>query len=492
MKQQALPRDINGQRLCQLFNYPWKWIETPSDTITADWKTNDKYPIKPRVLWARWQDAATIVGVRFAPTTSYAMIDIDAGSDYIESTQRIRWALETIGITRVIIVRSSFSGGLHIYIPFPHPYRTFSVACAIRQCLEAQGFKLAPGQLEVFPNEKPYGKSWIGEFFEYNGHRLPLQPGTGSCILDDDLQPISQDLSRFFALWDNAVQVNDHYEILEALSVARGNRRRQRCKANGKCQEWKDDLETVINEGWTGHGQTNDMLKAIATYGRVFEKLSGIELQRYVVKIALDRPGIHDWCNHLFELAKRCMAWARAVEKYYWPIGSEPLRERKSLMDVCTDRAAEARARIMAAVEQLCLDGLKVGERVKAIIAAAHCSPQTLYKNKDLWHPQPDPPTKPVKAHESAIADTPEAIRQQIINSLESTDTPPITPLGGGNEVCILESAPFKNLSPGGKERGCGGEEGLSTTPAPAPAPAPLQWPPLNWQPDYSGGDCHA
>ncbi|MDB9527934.1 hypothetical protein PN498_18215 [Oscillatoria sp. CS-180] len=47
-------------------------------------------------------------------------------------------------------MRSSFSGGVHIYIPFPQPYRTFSVACALKQCLEAQGFAIAPGQLEGF------------------------------------------------------------------------------------------------------------------------------------------------------------------------------------------------------------------------------------------------------------------------------------------------------------------------------------------------------
>ncbi|MBD1917432.1 MULTISPECIES: hypothetical protein [Cyanophyceae] len=510
MKQPALPRDLNGQRLCQLFNYPWKWIETPSDTPKADWKTCEKYPLRPRVLWARWQDAATVIGTRFGPTTSHALIDIDAESDYIESTQRIKWALETIGITRTITVRSSWSGGLHIYIPFPHAYKTFDVACAVAQCLEAQGFVLAPGQLEVIPNRKAYARRWLGESFEYNGHRLPLQPSTGSMILDDDLQPHPRayDLSVFFALWDNAVQHNDHYEILEALSIARGNHRRRRRKANGKAQEWGNDLKTVISEGWTGPGQTNDMLKAIATYGRVFEKLSGLELQRFTVRIALNAPGLNEWCNHLHELAKRCIAWARAVEKYYWPMGSEPLRERKSLVQVCTARADDARARIMAALKQLCLDGLNIGQRVKALAPAARCSPNTLYKNKDLWHPQPDSPAptpapqpppqsdplpRRVTAHGAAIADTIEAIRQQILESLQSTDTPSITRLGGENEVCILETAPLKNLKSGGNGRERERGKGLSTAPPPAPAAAGApQWPPLEfgWQ-QGAVGDLH-
>jgi hypothetical protein len=34
------------------------------------------------VLWNQWQDANTLIGVRFTHDTYYGLLDIDAGSDY--------------------------------------------------------------------------------------------------------------------------------------------------------------------------------------------------------------------------------------------------------------------------------------------------------------------------------------------------------------------------------------------------------------------------
>ncbi|MEM6432918.1 MAG: hypothetical protein AAF773_03530 [Cyanobacteria bacterium P01_D01_bin.115] len=382
MKQKLVPSHPHGARLAEIFSYAWKWISTPNDGGRNDWKTNNDYPIKPRTLWQRWQDAAVIIGTRFSSSTQHALLDIDAGSQYIDLLPQLQQALETIGIVRTIPLRSSWSGGIHLYIPLPQAYPTFSVACALRQCLEAQGFALAPGQLEVFPNEKPYGRSWLGEFHEYNGHRLPLQPYSGSCLLDDDLQPMNGALAIFWALWDNAMVCNDHTEISEALAIARSNRRRRGRKATGPAQAWKADLETIIAEGWTGSGQTNRLLKEIATYGRVFEKLHGVELFKYILKIAENAPGFRRHCNHQHEIDRRCATWANAVEKYYWPLGDEPLRERKKFTDVCQQRADDARYRIAEAVKHLrfYFDGKTIKQMVEMITGWACCSAQTLYR----------------------------------------------------------------------------------------------------------------
>ncbi|PZV07841.1 MAG: hypothetical protein DCF32_06320 [Leptolyngbya sp.] len=498
MKQKALPADLNGQRICTVFDYPWKWIERPVDDPQAEWKTNDKYPIKPRVLWSRWQDAATLVGVRFGSSTRYAMIDIDAGSAFMDRIDDVRAALETIGIVRTITLRSSWSGGLHIYCPLPQKYPTFSVACALKQALEAQGLALAPGHLEVFPNEKSYGRRWLGEFFEYNGHRLPLQPGTGSCLLDDNLEPLARahDLSFFFALWDNAVLSNSHDEIAEALGVARANRRRFGRRSKGKMADWKEDLERVISEGWTDHGQTNEMLKAIGTYGRVFMALSLFELAEYIQQTAQDSPGFFQYSRHQDDLPKRAMAWARAIEKFYWPLGTTPLRQTKTLDDVCFERAIEAQARIKVALERFWeeLEGLAIKPLAKRLCELAKCSQATLYKYRYLWHPNeggldkpPEEPPQPerlprrVTHQPEGITADMAAVLAQIRESLESTENQGVTRLGGENEVCNLKSPDLKNLSPGGEERGCGGEKRLSTG-----------WlPSLDWQPG-AVGDCHA
>jgi hypothetical protein len=476
-KNQVLPANPHGARIAEIFTYGWSWIEAPLDQHQLDtaWKTNSKYRLKPRVLWSRWQDTSSVIGVRFGSSTRYAMLDIDVNSPYIDQVDNILGALETIGIVRTVPIRSSWSGGLHIYCPLPQEFPTFGVACALKQCLEAQGFHLAPGELEAFPNVKSYGKFWEKEFTEYNGHRLPLQPGTGSCVLGSDLQPIpgGYDLAVFLAMWDNAVLLNDSEAIAEAISVARANRRARRRRATGLAEEWKADLERIIAEGWTGHGQTNDLLKDIATYGRVFERLAGNDLADYIERIAESRPGYDRWCQHRHEIHRKAYQWALSVTNYYWPLGSTPLRDRTRL-GVNQARAEDARERISAAVRELRFEiGLSVTQLGERLVQMARCSLQTLYRHRDLWHPQqPAQDELPVIDAGSGLTASTESLRSVIRRSLGIPESTSITGNGGENEACNFETLPLKNLHSGGKEGGCGGKEGLSTG-----------WlPPLDWK----------
>lgn len=480
INQPLLPSHPHGARIAEIFSYGWKWLELPADSPTKDWKTNDTYRLKPRTLWNYFQDAARIIGTRFGSSTRYAMLDVDKDSQYLDLVPSLIGALETIGIVRTIIVRSSWSGGVHIYIPLPQKFPTFSVACALRQCLEAQGFELAPGQLECFPNEKPYGKSWMGEFHEYNGHRLPLQPGAGSCLLDDDLEPIPthSQLAHFLAQWDNAAAANSAGEIGEALNVARTNRRRRGRRANGsgKIAPWKADLEAIIEQGWTGSGQTNYLLKEIACYGIVFEGLKGQNLADYVTKVAVNCPGYAQHCQHQHEIDRRAYQWAMSAQFYWWPLGELPLINRTKL-SVNEYRQASARDRISEAMAVLKHQALGIRELAQRIVKEVGCSLQTLYKHPDLWHPS----QRCVTAQPEGVTAQMEAIRAEILESLESVDIRGVTHQGGDNEVCNLKSAPLKNSPPQGKERGCGGEEGISTGWLPA----------LDWQPG-AVGDGHA
>jgi hypothetical protein len=201
----AEPRHPLGQKLTQIFGqHPWQSIQ--ADNVSphhpVHWRTHH-YPVWPRVLWQRWQDPNIIIGVRFGNQTTYGLLDIDAGSPYQtpEAIAQIRAALETIGITRTLLLRSSHSNGLHLYLPLPAPVATFGLAVCLQQCLQAHHFPLAPGRLEIFPNVKTYG---VERFIQYNGHRLPLQPRTGSCLLDDALLPVGNHLEQFLRYWDSA------------------------------------------------------------------------------------------------------------------------------------------------------------------------------------------------------------------------------------------------------------------------------------------------
>ena len=156
------PADPLGQRLHTLFGRQlWDFIaaSAPPPGEKPDWTTVTDYKLRPRILWQRWQDPQQLIGVRFDSETYYGLIDIDAESPYChgEAITDICAALETIGITRTILLRSSHSNGLHLYIPLPELIKTFDLAVGLEECLKAQGYVVAKGQLEIFPNPKTYG-----------------------------------------------------------------------------------------------------------------------------------------------------------------------------------------------------------------------------------------------------------------------------------------------------------------------------------------------
>ena len=392
-----LPKDPDGKRLCEIFGqYLWNPIEAelPDDsTVKPQWRTQTKYPLRPRVLWDLWQDANTLIGVRFGHTTRYALIDLDAGSLYCSAAgvADIRAALETTGITRTLLLRSSWSGGIHLYIPLPEAVSTFDLAVALKECLKAQGIPLKAGQVEVFPNVKAYG---VSIFVEYNAHRLPLQPGSGSCQLDEGLNPIAGNLARFLWQWDQSAQQQDLDALRQALKIGRDNHRKRPKRKTRPVESWRIDLETELAEGWSDRGQTNHLLKTIACYGRVFEGLSGEVLTEYVHRIALSRPGYAQYCGHQADIQRRCQTWARAAEHYYWPLGAQPTRDSHSGADSRTpinqQRSDEAKNRIRSAIAHLSrLKQLpeQITARAKAIAQTASVSLQTLYKHLSLWHP---------------------------------------------------------------------------------------------------------
>lgn len=396
-RQMLLPADPVGQRLCETFGfYLWNCIraELPNDaTAKPAWQTITKYELRPRVLWNDWQDANTLIGVRFGHETTYGLLDIDAGSDYCSAAAiaQIQGALETIGITRTVLIRSSWSGGLHLYLPLPEVVNTFNLAVALHECLKAQGFRLKAGQLEVFPNIKAYG---IKTFIDYNAHRLPLQPASGSCLLDDDLNPIGNSLARFFWLWDGAASHQDMDELRHAIKIGRDNHRKKPKRRNHPVESWRQDLDTEITEGWTAHGQTNHLLKTIACYGRVFEGLHGQDLIDYTLPIAINCPGYEQYCRHQHEIERKVTTWARAVENYYWPLGTTPTRDTASpsnnLVQFNRQQSEDAQSRIKAVFDQMEQAGElpeQITARASAIAQVARVSQQTLYKYLALWHP---------------------------------------------------------------------------------------------------------
>lgn len=400
-----LPGDTLGKRLCQIFFYPWNAIVKANDP-DGTWQTITKHPLAPRELWMRWQDANQIVGTRFGSETVHGLIDLDTAGIYhpkqdAEALPMMRAALETIGITRTFLTQSSFSGGLHLWIPLSEQVSTFWFGTSIRQCLEAQGFVIKQGQLEIFPNQKAYARE--GEFTQYQGHRLPLQPATGSQLLNDDVQPIAGGLERFFEIWDQCAAGQDMEEVKKAIAQAQKNHKKRWASRNSSVVEtWRSALESDITEGWTDHGQTNHLLKQIACYGVVFLGLKGEALIESVQRTATNCPGYEQWCRHQHEIAMRCTVWSRAAEGYYWPLGTEGTRQGSvhgaesanaiALLNRTNQaRSEDAQSRITQAFNQLKREGQLALYKTKtalenAIVKIARCSKKTTQKYSHLWY----------------------------------------------------------------------------------------------------------
>jgi len=409
-KQDPLPADPQGQQLCKIFgNYLYCSIyaDAPQGaTEKAQWHTQRRYKLKNRVLFRDWQNAEKLIGVRPGHQIAYALLDIDINSPYhpkqdAGAIARIEAALETIGITRTLRIRSSWSEGLHLYVPLPELVKTFDLAVALKNCLEPQGFKLKQGHLECFPNVKAYGNIIKTE---YLAHRLPLQPGSGSCLLDEAFSPGSNKLSDFLSLWDVAAAGQDISTLRQALPLARKNRYKKVRSRLNKVDSWKKDLETVLAEGWTGTGQTNQLLKEFGCYGHVFLGYCDEELVDFIHQQAITSPGYQQWCRHQREIKMRSRVWATAIEQYYWPMGTygEAQQKRKEatskIIPFNNFRARSAQESIKAAVQHL-KDTNELPEKAtaraqavrkaQAKLAQSSSSLETLYKteNKKLWHP---------------------------------------------------------------------------------------------------------
>ena len=98
-----------------------------------------------------------IIGKRFGKLTNYLMIDVDKGSPFHPDNggiQPILDAMEALGLCRYLLIRSSASGGLHIYFPLAEPVSSWGIACAAHAALTAAGVSIAGGICELFPTKR--------------------------------------------------------------------------------------------------------------------------------------------------------------------------------------------------------------------------------------------------------------------------------------------------------------------------------------------------
>jgi hypothetical protein len=309
--------DERDDEFLELFPHrgSYLWAEHTSYDDRPQWRTENRHLLSDRLI----NQGAYLYGVRFGSKTNYLVVDVDRNSLYHPyrdpfAIGRIVASLEPLELYSYIAVSSSYSGGIHLYFPFVLGQPCWAIAQAVSCLMENAGFKIKPGQIELFPNARQYSEVRA----DYNGHRLPLQ--VGSYILDEDWQPIWSDCPSFVRAWRSAMAAN-HISSEAIHTVLKQADRRASRRIRGNAGKFLSDLNAEIEMGWTGYGQTNRLLGRIAMREYIFhhalhggEPLTGDRLASEILSIAEALPGFEVWCRHQHELVRLCRNWAREVE----------------------------------------------------------------------------------------------------------------------------------------------------------------------------------
>jgi hypothetical protein len=415
-------------KLTKLFHTGFNFI-TADNIPKPNWRTNRKYPLSKGEFIKLHSDPLNLLGVSFGQKTRYVMIDIDIDSSFHPNNDskayaRLLLALEKIELTYPIHIRSSRSGGIHIYYFFPHPVSTFRLAALIRVTLINAGFQIKNGHLEIFPNTKAYSEDKTKPSY-YKAHRLPLQPDSGACLLDqwgDELICSANltdegKLEKFLIEAQKSAETNNIKWIESKLDWAYNLFKQKIAKYQHHAsnysevaQEWKENLELTIDIGWTDYHQTNELIPIFVCYGIVFEGLEDKQaLFDWVHQKITTTRGYSEYCRHKNDIGQRIQDWVDSSinNQYYVKYCGfpprcgitphqlvaliNPNRQQVNLHNQnLAERTKQRLNDILAALEQL---PKKIGDRLIAIQAKCQelfgesISRNTLYRSayKSMW-----------------------------------------------------------------------------------------------------------
>ena len=336
------------------------WLTQPSWSpiilTSKGWRTTKSNPKKVPLNLGTIQShyrRGKVIGKRHSRRTNYFLIDVDIKSPfhpYNGGLKPILDAMESIGLCRFILVRSSDSEGLHIYFPLPEPVNSYALACTAHTALAKAKVKVKGGICELFPNRKRYNA-------EYNGHRLPLQPG--SYLLDSDFQPIGNSKAVFLTQWHLAAAAQDMEKLNKAIA------------ARQVPVSEPVSIHTLPPIVWTNKSESNEVMKQLVNYGDRYLGLNTIEkLAEWVEAVAPQLPGFDEFASEEskddLSRYKWAYRWSESHFKYV----------RKYLASISSDHnaevSAEAKRRLMMALREIGVIGkLGIGKLWKLVSSTA-------------------------------------------------------------------------------------------------------------------------
>jgi hypothetical protein len=169
--------------------------------------------------------------------------------------------------------------------------------------LESYNFIPSPGNLEIFPNESN------GTRYKCKPVRLPLQPDSGSYILDENLQPYSDsidELNRLILASSNS----PNFSILEL------DQKPHEIVPSEKAKQWLKDVDALLAQGFTTTAQSQQLIRAAIDKVIVFGKITDLDVVCDKVKtIIVNLNGYTQYCGHQSNIDKVIRTWVTQTLK---------------------------------------------------------------------------------------------------------------------------------------------------------------------------------
>jgi hypothetical protein len=173
----------------------------------------------------------------------------------------------------------------------------------VRTLLESYNFIPSPGNLEIFPNESN------GTRYKCKPVRLPLQPDSGSYILDENLQPYTDsidELNRLILISLNTPNFSTLELDLKPHEIV----------PSDKAKQWLRDVDALLRRGFTTTAQSQQLIRAAIDKVIVFEKIIDLDIICDKVKfIVVNLNGYTQYCGHQRNIDKVIKTWVTQTLK---------------------------------------------------------------------------------------------------------------------------------------------------------------------------------